>query len=303
MLEGVRDALRRGERQRPRDPARASIGACGPTDSLDDEIGAELARGGFDLGGDGLDGHRLVAAFLGLLLGVRETREGLAGHGGRERPFARRVGALGGDERGEHAVVHEGRDRDALLLRSIRRRRLRVGRHRACPGLIDVRGDRAEQPAEREDDPAEDERERHIEARRRTRRPARTRPWMRKTSPKSSGVTAVKTSCSGSGNARTAASVAMLTRYQIHGSSAGGPVPAVATGHSAERREVDERERAGGDPDAAPDHAGEDHHRQRREDRDHERLMPSRPLVLRSERGEEGLRAERRANRTRRRAR
>ena len=57
---------------------------------------------------------------------------------------------------------------------------------------------------------------------------------MSRTKPNSRGASAVHTICSGSGNASTAASVAMLTRYQIQGSSvAVGTMPAVAIGHSA----------------------------------------------------------------------
>ena len=94
---------------------------------------------------------RLVAALAGVLLGVGEPRERLARHRDGERPLARRLGALGGDERGQHAVVHQRGDRDALLLRGIRRGRLRVRGDRPRARLVDVRGDRAEHPAERQD--------------------------------------------------------------------------------------------------------------------------------------------------------
>ncbi len=80
-----------------------------------------------------------------------------------ERPLTGCLGALGGDQCGQHAVVHESGDGDALLLRGIRGGRLCVGRDGARASLVDVRRDRAEHPAEREDHPAEDQRERDVE--------------------------------------------------------------------------------------------------------------------------------------------
>ena len=152
------------------------VGASGPTDRATARSTPSSRAAASIASATALGVDRLVAALAGVLLGVGESGERLARHRRGERALARRVGALGGDERGEHAVVHERRHGDALLLRRIRRRRLRVRRDRPRPRLVDVRGDRAEHPAEREDHPAEDQRERHVEARPRTRSPARIRP-------------------------------------------------------------------------------------------------------------------------------
>jgi hypothetical protein len=50
------------------------------------------------------------------VVGVGEAGERLARHRGGERLFARRLCALRGDQRRQHAVVHESRDGDALGL-------------------------------------------------------------------------------------------------------------------------------------------------------------------------------------------
>ena len=61
--------------------------------------------------------------------------------------------------------------------------------------------------------------------------------WMSRTIPNSSGVSAVHTICSGSGNASTAASVARFRGSQIHGSSSdAAAMPAVAIGQAARAR-------------------------------------------------------------------
>ncbi|WP_455133382.1 hypothetical protein [Microbacterium aurum] len=106
---------------------------------------------------------RVIRALTGVVVRVGEAGERLPRHRGGERLFAGRLCALGGDQRGQHAVVHEGRDGDALGLGGVGRGRRRVGVDRVAARPVDAEGDGAQHPRQRDHDPGEDHREHRVE--------------------------------------------------------------------------------------------------------------------------------------------